>query len=141
MMTKPRPKVISARLRIIYMTLTMIVFYGMLITPLVATEVMAQSQFSKPTAVIDGTFHVYINHTAYLDGTFSSGQGNLDYQWTLESSPPGSIASLEDSTEAEASLTPDVLGTYRVKLVVTSNLVDSDPAYATITVTKHPYMW
>jgi hypothetical protein len=141
MMTKSRMKVAYARLRIMYITLMMIVICGMLLTPPVATEVMAQSQFSKPVAVIDGTFHVYINHTAYLDGSFSSGSGSLDYNWTLESQPTGSIASIDDSSDPQASLTPDVVGVYRVKLVVTSDLVDSDPAYATITVTKHPYMW
>jgi hypothetical protein len=122
-----------------FKTLMILVFCGMLLTPLVTMKVMAQDE--KPVAVIDGTFHVYINHTAYLDGTLSTGQGNLDYQWTLESSPSGSIASIEDSSDAQASLTPDVVGTYRVSLVVTSDLVDSDPAYSTILVTRHPYMW
>jgi hypothetical protein len=137
MMTKCRRKGTYERLRIMLM---MIVICGMLLTPPVTMKVMAQGD-EKPVAVIDGTFHVYINHTAYLDGTFSTGQGNLDYQWTLESSPPGSIASIDDSSDPQASLTPDVIGTYRVSLVVTSDLVDSDPAYATIRVTKHPYMW
>lgn len=137
MMTKHRRKGTYARLRIMLM---MIVFCGMLLTPPVSIKVMAQGD-EKPVAVINGTFHVYINHTAYLDGSFSSGPGSLDYNWTLESSPPGSIASIDDSGDPQASLTPDVVGTYRVKLVVTSDLVDSDPAYANITVTEHPYMW
>ena len=140
-MTKLRIKVTYAGLRIMYITLMMIVICGMLLTPPMTMKVMAQGD-EKPVAVIDGTFHVYINHTAYLDGTLSSGgSGNLDYNWTLESQPPESIASLDDSGDPQASLTPDVVGVYRVRLVVTSNLVDSDPAYATITVTKHPYMW
>jgi hypothetical protein len=112
----------------------------MLLTPPVTIEVMAQGD-EKPVAVIDGTLNVYINHTAYLDGTLSSGPSSLDYNWTLESKPPESIASIDNSGDSQASLTPDVVGIYRVSLVVTSNLVDSDPAYANITVTKHPYMW
>ena len=137
MMTRPLIDVAYARLRIMLM---MIVFCGLLLTPPATIKVMAQGG-EKPVAVIDGTFHVYINHTAYLDGSFSSGPDNLDYNWTLESQPPESIASLDDSGDPQASLTPDVVGIYRVKLVVTSNLVDSDPAYENITVTKHPYMW
>jgi hypothetical protein len=113
---------------------------GLLLTPPVTIKVMAQ-QYPKPVAVIDGTFNVYINHTAYLDGTLSSGSGELEYNWTLESKPPESIAEIDDINDPQASLTPDIVGIYRVKLVVTSNLVDSDPAYANITVTKHPYMW
>lgn len=140
-MTEHRIKSTHARLSIMYITLMMIVICGMLLTPPVTMKVMAQGN-EKPVAVIDGTFHVYINHTAYLDGTLSSGgAGNLDYNWTLESQPPESIASLDDSGDPQASLTPDVVGIYRVRLVVTSDLVDSDPAYATINVTKHPYMW
>ncbi len=140
-MTKHRRKDTYAKLRIMCITFMMIVFCGMLLTPQVTMKVMAQGD-EKPVAVIDGTFHVYINHTAYLDGTLSSGgSGNLDYNWTLESQPTGSIASIDDSGDPQASLTPDVVGIYRVKLVVTSDLVDSNPAYTTITVTEHPYMW
>ena len=139
-MTKPRMKVTYARLKIMYITLMIIVICGMLLTPPVTMKVMAQGD-EKPVAVINGTFNVYINHTAYLDGTLSSGPDSLDYNWTLESQPSESIASLDDSSDAQASLTPDVVGVYRVRLVVTSDLVDSDPAYATITVTKHPYLW
>ncbi len=128
------------RLGIMYISLIIIVIGGMLLAPQVTMNVMAQEN-EKPVAVIDGTFHVYINHTAYLDGSFSSGPDNLDYNWTLESQPQGSIASIDDSSDPQASLTPDVEGIYRVKLVVTSDVTESDPAYATIKVTKHPYMW
>jgi hypothetical protein len=140
MMTKTRIEVAHARLRIMYITLMMIVLCGFLITSPITTEVMAQDD-KKPVAVIDGTFHVYINHTAYLDGSFSSGSDSLDYEWTLEHKPEGSLAMLEGSNESQAQFDADIVGTYRVWLVVTSDFVDSDPAYAIITVTKHPYMW
>jgi hypothetical protein len=140
MITNTRTKDAYARSRIMYITLMMIVFCGMLLTPHVTMEVLAQDD-KKPVAVIDGTFHVYIDHTAYLDGSFSSGSDSLDYEWTLEHKPEGSLAMLEGSNESQAQFDADVVGTYRVRLVVTSDFVDSDPAYAIITVTKHPYMW
>ena len=139
-MIKPRLEVTYARLSIMYVALMIIVFCGMLLTPPVTMKVMAQGD-EKPVAVIDGTFHVYIDHTAYLDGSFSSGSDSLDYEWTLEHKPEGSMAMLEGSNESQAQFNADVVGTYRVRLVVTSDFVDSDPAYAIITVIKHPYMW
>ena len=113
---------------------------GLLLTPPATIKVMAQ-QDPKPIAVINGTFNVYVNHTAYLDGTLSSGPGDLDYNWTLESKPLESLAEIVEISDSQASLSPDIVGIYRVKLVVTSNLMESDPAYATITATKQPYMW
>ena len=117
-----------------------IVAFGFLLISPMMMNVMAQGE-KKPVAVIDGTFHVYINHTVYLDGTLSSGSDSLDYEWTLEHKPEDSLAVLEGSNESQAQFNADVVGTYRVRLVVTSNLVDSDPAYAIITVTEHPYMF
>jgi len=141
MMTQHSIKFSLSTLKVLYIVLIfMSVTCGLLLTPPVSIKVMAQGD-EKPVAVIDGTFHVYLNHTAYLDGTLSSGSDSLEYNWTLESQPPESVAEIEDSSDPQASLAPDTVGIYRVKLVVTSNLVDSDPAYANITVTQHPYMW
>ena len=138
-MTKARIEGAHAKSRIIYITF-IIVICGFLLTSPMTIKVMAQDD-KKPVAVIDGTFHVYINHTAYLDGSLSSGPDSLDYEWTLEHKPEGSMAMLDGSYESQAQFNADVVGTYRVRLVVTSDLIDSDPAYAIITVTKHPYMW
>jgi hypothetical protein len=140
MMTKGRIEGAYARSRIMYITLMIIVICGMILTPPVTMKVMAQGD-KKPVAVIDGTFHVYINHTAYLDGSLSTGSDSVDYTWTLEHKPEGSLAMLEGSNESQAQFDADVVGTYRVSLVVTSGLTDSDPAYAIITVTEHPYMF
>jgi len=124
---------------IMHIVLIIVAFGFLLIFPM-TMNVMAQDD-KKPVAVINGTFHVYINHTAYLDGSLSSGPDSIDYEWTLEYKPEGSLAMLEGSDESQAQFNADVVGTYRVRLVVTSDLIESDPAYATITVTKHPYMW
>lgn len=105
--------------------------------------VMAGSDDSKPVAVIDGTLKVTVSKTVYLDGSFSKDPGGnaLSYQWTLESAPSGSIATMGDSASRQAQFEGDVVGTYRVKLVVNIGVVDSDPAYATIIVRKEAYQW
>jgi hypothetical protein len=130
----------SNHIRVYIMHIVIIVAFGFLLISPMTMKVMAHED-KKPVAVIDGTFHVYINHTAYLDGSLSTGSDNLDYTWTLEHKPEGSMAMLEGSNESQAQFGADVVGTYRVSLVVTSGLTDSDPAYAIITVTEHPYMF
>jgi len=96
------------------------------------------SENKKPVALIDGTLNVKVGKTVYLDGTFSSDPGgaNLDYSWTLLSSPNSSLAIISSSSDPQASFEADVAGTYRVKLIVNNGLTDSDPAYAEIIVTE-----
>ena len=96
----------------------------------------AQAENKKPVAVIDGTLEVSRGQTVYLDGSFSSAGSegeNLDYHWTLESKPGGSMA-MVDRSGSEVSFKADVAGTYKVKLVVSAGVDDSDPAYAEIIV-------
>ena len=92
---------------------------------------------NKPVAVIDGTLNVQEGKTVYLVGTLSSDPGgaNLDYSWTMLSSPNGSLAIISSSSDPQASFKGDVAGTYKVKLIVNNGLTDSDPAYAEIRVT------
>jgi hypothetical protein len=98
---------------------------------------------TRPVAVITGTLLVYVNHTVYLDGTesYDPGGNPLDYQWKLTYSPRGSSVLLTDSSDAQASFPADTVGTYEVRLVVNNGFENSRPAYATIYVMKHPYMW
>jgi hypothetical protein len=96
----------------------------------------ALAENKKPVAVIDGTLEVRQGQTVYLDGSFSSAGSegeNLDYRWTLESKPGGSMA-VVDRSGSEVSFKADVVGTYKVKLVVSAGVDDSDPAYAEIIV-------
>ena len=96
------------------------------------------SENKKPVALIDGTLNVKVGKTVYLDGTLSSDPGgaNLDYSWTLLSSPNSSLAIISSSSDPQASFEADVAGTYKVKLIVNNGLTDSDPAYAEIIVTE-----
>lgn len=43
--------------------------------------------------------------------------GNTSFQWTLLNSPPGSAATLGTPTASTSTWTPDVYGTYRIRLV------------------------
>jgi hypothetical protein len=112
--------------------IVIIAFAVLLVIP---RDVSAEN--SKPVARIDGTLNVKQGKTVYLDGSFSSDPGgaNLDYQWTLLSLPSGSLATL-GSSGSQVSFEADVAGTYKVKLIVTNGLTESDPAYAEIRVTE-----
>ena len=120
-------------LMIWFMCVMMIIAF----TVLFVTPEGVRAEDNKPVAVVDGTLQVKVGKTVYLDGTYSSDPGgaNLDYKWTLLSSPNGSSAVLSPSG-AEVSFQADVAGTFRVKLIVNNGLSDSDPAYAVITVTE-----
>jgi len=103
---------------------------------MIPKDVLAEN--NKPVAVIDGTLNVKEGKTVYLDGTLSSDPGgaNLDYSWTLLSSPNSSLAIISSSSDPQASFEADIAGTYKVKLIVNNGLTDSDPAYAEIIVTE-----
>jgi hypothetical protein len=108
-----------------------------------AVPVMADDGDQKPIAYIEGTRNVTVGTTVYLDGSMSKDPGgnSLSYQWTLESAPSGSTATMEGSSSTQAQFEGDVVGTYRVKLIVSAGSVDSNPAYATVTVTNKAYQW
>lgn len=76
----------------------------------------------NPDAITTGDQTVHAGSVTLLDGTPShdpDGDYPLSYTWSLISSPEGSNAVLSDSNQAQATLVPDVLGDYRIQLVVT----------------------
>ena len=75
--------------------------------------------------------------TIALDGRASCDpeEGVLTYAWTLAAAPAGSGWPISDASAAQASLVPDVVGSYRVELRVTdSEGAQSDPAFLNIEV-------
>ena len=64
-----------------------------------------------------------------LDGSNSSDAENalLSYNWSIFKAPIGSSNALSSSTEADISFTPDLNGTYLIRLVVNDGQDDSAP--------------
>lgn len=58
----------------------------------------------------------------------------LTYAWSMSSRPAGSTASLSAVQGVDTGFTPDVEGTFRVRLVVSDGTLQSNPAEVTITV-------
>jgi len=110
---------------------------GILLTPSIMVS-LATAQDSKPVAIINGDSNVSVRQTVYLDGTMSSDPNGLglNFRWTLVSIPEGSTAVLVDDSNSQAKFEADAVGIFKMKLVVNNGLVDSTPAYYTITVTK-----
>jgi lysophospholipase L1-like esterase len=83
---------------------------------------------APPIAVPGNQKKTLINHAVPIDGTASYDPDNdtiTAFQWTIESAPEGSTASIEYSTSAVASVTPDLVGNYSIGLVVTAGLQES----------------
>lgn len=59
----------------------------------------------------------------------------LTYQWTLQSAPAGSVATIVDADQVLARLTPDVAGDYVVRFTVSNGTHTSAPSTTTISTT------
>lgn len=88
----------------------------------------AEITFNQPTGAGAGTAGKARNDI-WLDqvvNMVSSGTGTT-YEWELLSAPPGSAATVVNPTLSTANITPDVMGTYRIRLTVdgggTGNIV------------------
>lgn len=70
-----------------------------------------------------------------LDGSASSDANGdaLTYQWTMDSRPSGSTASLSSATVVKPTFTPDVAGAYILSLVVSDGSLKSVADSVTIT--------
>jgi hypothetical protein len=73
-----------------------------------------------------------------LDGTASSTttSASLNYNWTMIAQPDGSTTKLMGETTAQPSFVADVVGTYRIQLVVTAGGLISQRAMALVEVTN-----
>lgn len=91
-----------------------------------------------PVALIAGPATVVVRTAVNLDGSGSKdpdGQ-TLSYRWELSSKPVGSSAALSDLTAARPVITPDVVGSYVVRLTVNDGKTDSPPVSFTFNVTR-----
>ena len=102
------------------------------------TRVTASSANSPPVANAGPKQSISGNTLVSLDGTSSSdGDGDtLTYAWSIQSKPElsSSTLALTDPTTATPSFTPDVVGVYVIKLVVSDGKVSS--AAHTVTIVR-----
>jgi PKD repeat protein len=94
---------------------------GLIVDPVLITT------DSPPVANAGPDQNIYLGQMATLNGSASSDpDGNpLTYTWTIDAAPVGSVAALVGATTMTPSLTPDVLGTYHISLVVNDGTIDS----------------
>jgi N-acetylneuraminic acid mutarotase len=90
-----------------------------------------------PTAVPGPDQPVHVGQTVVLNGGDSFDDNTpaalLEYAWTFESKPAGSLATLLNADTATPSFVVDVIGTYSVQLIVTDEAGLSSPAaYVTV---------
>lgn len=91
----------------------------------------------KPEADAGDDLNIQTNTITVLDGSNSSdADGNtLTYQWVLTTKPQGSMSEINNDSLKNASITPDVDGTYIISLVVSddkfSSIADTVSIFAT----------
>ena len=73
---------------------------------------------------------VEIYDTVYLDGSQSTKSENVEYIWTFDYKPPGSIAIFSDSSAPNPIFVADYSGFYNVQLVIKNKEMYSEPDYA-----------
>jgi hypothetical protein len=82
-----------------------------------------------PTADAGSGATVIVGESVTLDGSASSDPegATLSYSWSIVTSPSNSTATIQDSGQATASITPDVAGDYTVELEVSDgSATDTD---------------
>ena len=92
---------------------------------------------NPPTANAGSDLNAKVNSSVTLNGTGSSDpDGAITYSWALTTLPSGSSASVSSPTQATATFTPDVAGTYVATLTVTDTDGNNASDATTISVTE-----
>lgn len=87
-----------------------------------------------PTADAGTDLQAAVNSSVTLNGTGSTDpDGSLTYFWSLTTLPDGSSTAVNNATQATATFTPDVVGTYVATLTVTDTDNNQDSDEVTIT--------
>lgn len=94
---------------------------------------------TAPTAIIDlnqgNLIRVGDKLQLYGYGSGSQTDYDLDYLWTIDSAPAGSVATFSpDAREGHVAFTPDKTGTYRIGLTVTDDYGAEGTTYKNISV-------
>jgi len=84
-----------------------------------------------PHASIKQIQSIQVGVPLTLNGSFFDRDNDtLEYLWTLETVPEGSVALITNDDSSTPSFTPDVRGTYTFSLVVSDGEYSSDPVTA-----------
>jgi hypothetical protein len=100
-----------------------------------AAQVTMVSNAAPTAQAHTGSPLVQLGNPVAFDGAGSTDPENdpLTYQWTLSSAPSGSTATLTHAGTAQATLVPDLPGTYKVTLTVSDFLGAGAPVTVTVT--------
>ena len=90
--------------------------------------------FESLRALPGGAYAGTLGDAVALAGRAVGGEAPYAYAWTVESKPAGSAATFSDATSATSAFTPDVAGTYALRLTVTDATATTATALATLTV-------
>ncbi len=107
----------------------------------VATVTITVNPLNDPPVAHAGPDDVVtVGDTVQLAGIASSDPDGdaLSYQWTLLSVPTGSAAVLSNPAGVNPTMTPDLVGTYLVALIVSDGTVNSTPDTMTIAANAPP---
>jgi hypothetical protein len=94
-----------------------------------------------PVARTTGSQEVLAGTQVQLDGTASTANGPLSYEWTLLMRPSGSQAVLANAQGATPVFTPDVTGQYLVTLTVRTGAVRSKEVSLLVVAKVIPELW
>lgn len=117
---------------------TLIVNDGKVDSAPVDVTITAAVANAAPVANAGPDQNVTVGSRVNLDGSGSSDANGdaLTYQWTVDSRPTGSAATLSSSTIVNPTFTPDVAGNYVLSLVVSDGSLKSAPDSITISSTR-----
>lgn len=94
-----------------------------------------------PVARAGGSQEVLAGAQVQLDGTASTANGPLTYDWTLLMRPAGSQAVLLNAQGGRPTFTPDVAGQYLVTLTVRAGAVRSKEVSLLVQAKVIPELW
>ncbi len=98
------------------------------------SQVTITDSFVPPTANAGPNQTIEVESTVQLDGSHSTDlQGYpLTYNWSILSTPAGSVATLSDPHAVKPTFKADLLGTYVMQLIVNDGVANSTAATVTI---------